>query len=66
LTWLNTLLSPNGFLFHLVGIVALSVLLAVGVNGVSPDFLWGGLTTLLGITVGTGTVTLASQSKEAQ
>jgi hypothetical protein len=63
MTWLNTLLSPNGFLFHLAGIIALTVLLAVGVTGVPASTLWGALLTLLGITVGTGTQVLVSSTK---
>lgn len=62
MNWLNTLLSPNGFLFHLIGIVALSVLLAVGVPGIPVAALWGALATLLGVSVGTGTQVLSASS----
>lgn len=64
MTWLTTLFSPNGFLFHLIGIVALTVLLAVGApsGAAYVGAEWGALLTLLGITVGTGSVTLASQT----
>ena len=60
MTWLNTLLSPNGFLFHVVGIVALTVLLCVGVGPADTE--WGALVVLLGISVGTGTQVLSSSS----
>jgi hypothetical protein len=66
MTWLNTLLSPNGFLFHLAGIIALTVLLAVGTTGIPADTLWGALLTLLGITVGTGTQVLVSSPSKTE
>jgi hypothetical protein len=60
--WLATLLSPTGFLFHLIGIIALSVLLAVGMPSgsvyVGAEF--AALLTLLGVSIGTGTQTIAS------
>lgn len=66
MTWLQQLLSPNGFLFHVVGIIALTVLLALGVpSGASyVGAEWGALLTLLGITVGTNTVTSAATPKK--
>lgn len=58
MTWLNTLLSPDGFLFHVVAIVSLTVLLAVGVGPASSE--WAALAVLLGVSIGTGTQTLKS------
>lgn len=39
MTWLNTLLSPNGFLWHLIGVVVLTVLIALGKGPAEAEWL---------------------------